>query len=178
MVLQVATCVYSPRDRIAMWTSRWIMQTRDYTRLYRAGDKMLQTTGFLVHLVPLHTQHIYEKSLCQPMPTQHCFCCLIASLCKRHLSFAVHFHIPISYQPLEHFRHRRWRNTKLLCQSGSNHHLILHRHVIDRLQVLFNGRAERFFRFHTSPASCSVLPTFDNSDSSTFSASVKGNPDG
>ncbi len=94
---------------------------------------MLQAAGFFVHLVPLHTKHIDQKTLGQAMTPQHGLSGCIASFGQMNLALLVHLHIAVPDQALQHLGHRWRSHVKLLGQARPNHDLVLRRHVIDGL---------------------------------------------
>src|SRR5690348_6792904 len=83
------------------------------------------------------------------MPAQHSLSRRASSFSERDLPPVVHLNVPIPHQALEHFCHCWRSDPKLLRQPRSNYHLILHIHIVDRLQIFFDGRTEWLFRFHS-----------------------------
>src|SRR5579884_932898 len=154
MIFQVVAGVGNlARDRVAMRAGGWIVQAGDDTGLDRAGDEMFQTAGFFMHLVPLHAQHIDEKTLRQAMTAQHSLCRPDTAFSERDLSFVIHLNEPVTHQPLERFGYGRRGYAELLRQPRPDNRLTFHTDVINRFQIFFHRRAEWFFRFHVRVSS-------------------------
>src|SRR6266487_5015174 len=132
VVFEIVTRIWNGAwNRITMRTGSWIMQAGNDALLYSARNKMLQATGFFVHLVPLHPQHIDQEALSQAMTAQYCFCRLIASFGQRHMALIIHFNIAITCQTFEHLGHS-WRcDAEFFCQARTDHYFVFHAHIID-----------------------------------------------
>ena len=66
VIFEIATGIgYRARDGIAMRAGRRVIQAGDHACFYSPGDKVFQATSFLMHLMPLHAQHINQEALGQ-----------------------------------------------------------------------------------------------------------------
>src|SRR5260221_4727976 len=109
LIFEVGTRAgYRAGNRVTVGTGCRIVQAGYDALLDRTRYEVFQAAGLFMYLVPLHPQHIGQESLCEPVPTQHCFSRLISGICERYLALVIHLNIPVSHEAFEHFSYR-WR---------------------------------------------------------------------
>jgi hypothetical protein len=122
-------------NRVAMRAGRGTVERGDHSRLNRAGDVVLQPGSLLVHLVPLHAEHIHQKTLGQPMAAQDALSVRHAFGRQRHLASAIHLDIAVAHHAFERLCHRRRRDPELFRQPRADDDIALHAHVVDCFEV-------------------------------------------